>query len=383
MKNLLFFVSIIACISSMGQGQPKTDSLETALKTAEGAFKVKTYNELFRAWNNSNPVKAIEYASLALALATEIDDKKGMAAAYNNIGVSYRNQGALDKALEYYMNSLSIYESIQNKEGIATSKNNIGNIYSFKKDYEQATKYLEESHQSFVELNDKVKLVGSLNNLGNLNNDLQLFDKALIYYTDSYRLSDSLGMPFSDPLNNIGNLYFKKGDFQEAGIYFMKALELAKKNQNLLTQLNVYASLGEVNTMTSQYKKSEIYLDSALQLVNQLEAHIYEPTILKSLANNYAKQGKTREAYEYMVRFDASREKVFSEESSRKIAQMGIALDLHTKEKELESSKAETQIKSLELQKTRMIITLVILSIAVLVGGINLFYSKRRTIKIK
>jgi tetratricopeptide (TPR) repeat protein len=108
MKNLLFFVSIIACISSLGQGQPKTDSLETALKTAEGAFKVKTYNELFRAWNNSNPVKAIEYASLALALATEIDDKKGMAAAYNNIGVSYRNQGALDKALEYYMNSLSI-----------------------------------------------------------------------------------------------------------------------------------------------------------------------------------------------------------------------------------------------------------------------------------
>jgi tetratricopeptide (TPR) repeat protein len=363
--------------------QSKTDSLETALKTAKGELKVKTYNELFRAWNNSDPVKAIEYASHALALAKEIDDKKGMAAAYNNIGVSYRNQGALDKALEYYMNSLALYETIQNKEGIATSKNNIGNIYSFKKDYEKATKYLEESHQSFVELNDKVKLVGSLNNLGNLNNDLQLFDKALTYYTESYRLSDSLGMPFSDPLNNIGNLYFKKGDFEEAGIYFMKSLELAKKNQNLLTQLNVYASLGEVNSMTSQYKKSEIYLDSALQLVNQLQARIYEPTVLKSLANNYAKQGKMKEAYEFMVRFDSSREKVFGEESSRKIAQMEIALDLHEKEKELESSKAETMIKSLELQKTRMIITLVILSLALLIGGVNIFYSKRRNIKVK
>lgn len=383
MKIFLFFVCIIICVNSNGQGRPNTDSLENALKTAKGELKVKTYNELFRAWHNSDPVKAIEYASHALTMAKEIDDKKGIAAAYNNIGVSYRNQGALDKALEYYMNSLSIYETIQNKEGIATSKNNIGNIYSFKKDYEQATKYLEESHQSFVELNDKVKLVGSLNNLGNLNNDLQLFDKALIYYTDSYSLSDSLGMPFSDPLNNIGNLYFKKGDFQEAEVYFMKSLELAKKNENLLTQLNVYASLGEVNSMVSQFKKSQIYLDSALQLVNQLEAHIYEPTILKSLANNYAKQGKMKEAFELMVRFDTAREKVFGEESSRKIAQMGIALDLHAKEKELEASKAETQIKSLELQKTRMIITLVILSIAVLVGGINLFYSKRRTIKIK
>lgn len=381
MKFLLALALLFIFTGS--HSQSKTDSLEAALKTANGVAKVKTYNELFRAWNNSAPVKAIEYASLALELAKEIDDKKGMAAAYNNLGVSYRNQGALDKALEYYMNSLALYEAIQNKEGIATAKNNIGNIYSFKKDYEQATKYLEESNQSFVELNDKVKLVGSLNNLGNLHNELQLFDKALIYYTESYRISDSLGMAYSDPLNNIGNLYFKQGSFEEAGSYFIKSLALAKKNEDLLMQLNVYASLGEVCSQTSLFKKSEIYLDSALQLVNQLQAYIYEPTILKSLANNYAKQGKMKEAYEYMVRFDAAREKVFGEESSRKIAQMGIALDLHAKEKELESSKAETQIKSLELQKTRMIITLVILSIAVLVGGINLFYSKRRTIKIK
>ena len=374
---------VLLFIFTGSRSQSKTDSLETALKTAKGELKVKTYNELFRAWYNSDPVKAIEYASHALALAKENDDKKGMAAAYNNIGVSYRTQGALDKALEYYMNSLALYETIQSKEGIATSKNNIGNIYSFKKDYEKATKYLEESHTSFVELNDKVKLVGSLNNLGNLNNDLQLSEKALAYYTESYRLSDSLGMPFSDPLNNIGNLYFKKGDFEEAGIYFTKSLALAKKNEDLLTQLNVYASLGEVFSQTSQFKKSENYLDSALQLVNQLQARIYEPTILKSLASNYAKQGRMKQAYEFMVLFDASREKVFGEESSRKIAQMELALDLHEKEKELESSKAETVIKSLELQKTRMIITLVILSIAVLVGGINLFYSKRRSIKIK
>lgn len=381
MKFLLPLALLFILTSSYSQS--KKDSLEVALKTAKGELKVKTYNELFRAWNDSDPVKAIEYASHALALAKEIDDKKGMAAAYNNIGVSYRNQGALDKALEYYFNSLAIYEAIQNREGIATSKNNIGNIYSFKKDYKQATKYLEESHQSFVELNDKVKLIGSLNNLGNLNNDLQSFDQALNYYTESYRLSDSLGMAYSDPLNNIGNLYFKQGNFQEAGNYFIKALALAKKNQNLLTELNVYASLGEVFSQTGQYKKSEIYLDSALQLINQLQANIYEPSILKSLANNYAKQGKMKDAYEFMVRFDAAREKVFGEESSRNIAQMGIALDLHEKEKELESSKAETMIKSLELQKTRMVISLVILSLAILIGGVNIFYSKRRTIKIK
>jgi tetratricopeptide (TPR) repeat protein len=214
---------------------------------------------------------------------------------------------------------------------------------------------------------------------------LQLFDEALSYYTESYRISDSLGMAYSDPLNNIGNIYFKQGKFQEAGDYFMKALALAKHNENLLTQLNVYASLGEVFSQATQYKKAEIYLDSAFQLVNQLQAHIYEPTVLKSLAYNYSKQGKMKEAFEYMIRFDAAREKVFGEESSRKIAQMEIALDLHEKEKELEAIKSQSKIQQLQLQNTRMVITLVILSIGIIIGGFNLYYHrhKTRTVNLK
>jgi len=56
------------------------DSLENALKTAKGDLKVKTLNELFRAYINSDPVKAIGFTREALTLATEIEDRKGMAA---------------------------------------------------------------------------------------------------------------------------------------------------------------------------------------------------------------------------------------------------------------------------------------------------------------
>ncbi len=93
----------------------KTDSLKAVLDTAHAKRKVKTFNELFRANLQSDPVEALGFAREALNLATEIDDKKGMAAAYNNLGVVYRNQGALDKALEYYLISLRIYESLKNK----------------------------------------------------------------------------------------------------------------------------------------------------------------------------------------------------------------------------------------------------------------------------
>src|SRR6188768_2988380 len=79
------------------------DSLENVLKSAKGDLKVKTLNELFRFYYNSDPIKAIGYTREALSLASEIDDRKGMAASYNNLGIAYKSQGALDKALEYYL----------------------------------------------------------------------------------------------------------------------------------------------------------------------------------------------------------------------------------------------------------------------------------------
>lgn len=356
-----------------------TDSLENALKTALGENKVKVYNELFRAYINSDPVKAIGYAREALGLGTEINDQKGMAAAYNNLGVAYRNQGALDKALENYLLSLRIYDNLKNIEGIATTKNNIGTIYSLKKDYGQAMKYFEDSYQQFSDLKDKQKMIGSLNNLGNLHSDLQLFEQAMKFYSQALQLNEETGKIYTDPINNIGNLYFKQGNYQRAIDYYLKAIAMARKENNKITVLNIMTNLGEVYSKSNQYANSQKYLDSASLLCKELEAYAFEPQILKNMAGNYAKQGKMKEAYDAMVGYDKAKEKIYGEESSRKIAQMGMALDLQSKEKEVEALKMEGMIQSMELKNTRMVITLVVLAIIAAISIFNLFLARKKS----
>jgi tetratricopeptide (TPR) repeat protein len=108
-----FFLSLLLASPLWAQ---KSDSLIAALDTARNEQKVKTLNELFRALLKNDPVRAVAYTREAMNLASEIGDKKGLAASYNNLGIAYRNQGALDKALEYYINSLKIYEGLDNKE---------------------------------------------------------------------------------------------------------------------------------------------------------------------------------------------------------------------------------------------------------------------------
>ncbi len=374
-RILCFFLLTFSLIIPAAAQQ---DSLLAALDTAKNDRKVKVLNELFRANLASNPVKAIGYTREALSLATEINDQRGMAASYNNLGVAYKNQGALDKALEYYIRSLKIYETLDNKEGIATTKNNIATIYSIKGDFGQAMKHLEESYNQLVELKDESRLVGSLNNLGNLNIDLQLYEKANEYFQKAYQLSEKLGQPFADPLNNLGNVFFRQGNYQRAIENYQKALEIEKKENDRLGQLGTLTNIGIAYTKAKQPKPAMQYLDEAQALAKELQAYRFIPDILRNNAENQFRLGDVKRAYQTLIKYDSAREKVYGEESSRNIAQMEVALSLQEKEKEFEILRKEAEIRTLELNNTRLFITLLVLLVLIVLASVNFYYMGRR-----
>jgi len=362
----------------------KIDSLNSVLDTARGDRKVKTLNELFRANLNADPVKALGYTREALNLATEIDDKKGMAASYNNLGIIYKNQGGLDKALDYYLTSLRIYEGLNNKEGIATTKNNISTLYAIKKDYSDAMKYLEESYNLFLELKDEAKIVGSLNNLGNLNLDIQLYDKALGYFVDASELSAKLGAKFPDPLNNIGNIYYRQGNYQRAVEYYERALSIERENNNKLGILNVVTNLGITYAKAKQPKPAKQYLDEASTLCNELQAYSFLPAIYKAMAANEANQSNWKDAYELQMKYDEARERIYGEESSRNIAKMEMVIDFQDKEKEYDILRKQSEIDRLELHNSRLFILLVIIGVLGVIGGFNFYYiNKKKSLKLR
>lgn len=384
MRLLHFYIFLILIITLQVRAQNRlTDSLNNVLDTARNEQKVKTLNELFRAWLPSDPVKAIGYTREALNLATEINDKRGMAAAYNNLGVAYRNQGALDKALHYYITALHLYEELGNKEGIAGTKSNIATIYSIKKDYGLALKYFEESYAIFSELNDKAKIIASMNNLGNLNSDMQLYEKAMKYFSEAWQLSVQTGKPFADPLINIGNVYFRQGNYQRAIENYLKALELERQNNNRLSMLNIFTNIGIAYTKAGQPKAAQPYLDEAEKLARELQAYTGLPELLRSKAINQYRIGNLRDAFEIMLKYDSARERIYGEESSRAISRMELALALNEKEKEYEMLKQQAEIHALQLRNSRLFIVLMILGLLVVIAGVNFYFMNKRKALIK
>jgi tetratricopeptide (TPR) repeat protein len=376
-KKTIICVLVFWISNTLGFAQAP-DSLLNNLATAKGDKKVKALNELFRFYISSDPVKALGYTREALSVATEIKDEKGMAASYNNLGVAYRNQGALDKALEYYITSLKLYSRLDNKEGIATTKNNIANIYSIKKDYGQAMKYLEESYALLSKMGDQYKIIGSMNNLGNLYSDIQLYEKAQKYYSEAYQLSEANGLKYADPLNNLGNIYYRQNNYAKAIDYYTNALAIEKESNNRLAMLNLMTNLGIAHAKSREPVIAAKFLSEAEKLSTELQAYTSLPTIHKASADNFANQGKWRQAYEMQVKYDEAREKIYGEESSRNIAQMEMVMDFQDKEKEIEILKREDEIKTLELRNSRLFIILVILGVLVVLALVNLFYLDRK-----
>jgi tetratricopeptide (TPR) repeat protein len=378
-KRFLAAILLFASLSTVGQ---KIDSLDVVLDTAKNHSRVKTLNELFRAYLPSDPVKAIGYSREALTYAEEVGDKKGLAASYNNLGVAYRTQGALDKALEYYIKSLKLYEEIDNKEGIATSKNNIANIYTMKRDYNQAMKYLQDSHNLFLEMKDDQKIIGSLNNIGNLNMELLLFDRALEYYTKAQELSEKNGMKYADPLTNIGNIHFREKNYAKAVEYYEKALKVEEESDNKEAILNIISNLAVTYTKAKQAKLAQEFLEKGLELCNQIQAYSVLPTLYKAQAENFGNQGKFKEAYEAQLKYDEARERMYGEESTRAINQMELLLSFEEKEKEFQLLKKDDEVKTLELHRTRLVIILVILAVMIGLGILNYTYlSKKKILK--
>ena len=82
------------------------------------------------------------------------------------------------------------------------------------------------------------------------------------------------------------------------------------------------------------------------------------------------------------LKYDEVREKIFGEESTRKIAQMEMVIDFQEREKEYDLLRQEGEITKLELHNSRLFIILIIMGAFLLIGGFNLAYlSKKKIIK--
>jgi signal transduction histidine kinase len=272
-----------------------------------------------------NYPEALKNYYTALKLAEEIDDKISMANSFNNIGNIYGKQGIYTEALKNYSASLKLKDETGDKKGISISYNNIGAVYEKEGNYPEALKNHFFSLKIREEIGDKSNIANSHNNIGCIYEkdgskpgtdpakQSILFGQALKSHFASLKLKEEIGdkKGMAASYHNIGNVYYKQGDYTGALDKLLLALRIAEE-----TGLN------------------DLIKDCSYTL-----SYIYKAT------------GSFESALKYYEKYHELEGEMLGEQAQKQLTSLNFTHNLEQKEKDLEIG----QLRNVELKKEREI----------------------------
>jgi len=249
-------------------------------------------------WKTNEYSKALSFYQEALNIARERNDKVEISACYNNIGVVFKELGSSLKALDYIERAIRIDKELNNRLFLSVELNNLG-IISHRKalfsgsdeDFFMALNYFEDSLELAQEMKDVRTEVRALNNIGNVYLDLGKYNNALMYLKRGLLRSElandeeALGMI----LNNIGNAKFHLAEIDAAKKFFMRAIDLGKKLSRGEILWEAYFGLGRCYELKEEYSDAVFYYKMAVSVIDRIRSQITVDTYKSSFARNKQK----------------------------------------------------------------------------------------------
>lgn len=338
---------------------PKSGYSQSISKTIDSLHKISI--SLAR----SNFIKGIETGDYALQLALKNNDQNAIAESYRIIGVNYHNANKRDSAINYYLKSLTEFSKINDQKGLAKVYNNLGNSYKYYNN-NKARAYFQKT----IELSKKESidnLVGSSHlSIGTiLTKDKEYKAASFEYYKALYifkKINDQKGLLLT--YQNIGTNQYYLGDFIEAKKNLTIAYSIAKQKDFINTLSSINLILAAIDIAKKDYASAQHSINEGVNQAKQLydEKLIYDFSIISYELEK--KQGNFKAALENLEQVH-SRDSLYYKENVSNI------LSLHEEQqKSLEKQKQyEIQIEKQEKHTLIMIFAVVVaaLSIAVIV----------------
>ncbi len=123
-------------------------------------------------------------------------------------------------------------------------------------------------------------------------------DNALLYFANSLKLYIKLGdkKNKSANYNNIAEILMEKGEFDKALRYFEKSLSLSSEKDKAPT----YNNIALVYDYKKEYAKAMSYYKKALEIYTRYANHQARGTVMLNLGNTYTNIKDFKNAYHYL-----------------------------------------------------------------------------------
>jgi signal transduction histidine kinase len=175
-----------------------------------------------------------------------------------------------------------------------------------------------------------------------------------------------LGEPLKDRMdltslyNNLGNLYFKKREFDSALEYFRDNYQTHQEEGNLAGYWVDNLNIADVFTEQQIYDSALIYASKALRLAVQLDSKSKEADSYALLAKLEEARGDYRQAHTYLKKWYSLDTAVVNTDMYRTIA--GLQERFNAKEREVQNKLLQFEVDERRLQTKGL--TMLVLGVA-------------------
>lgn len=271
-----------------------------------------------------------------------IDYSKGVATAYNQLGVIEAKLGNYSQATSYFLRALNINERIKNNNGIVQNSISLGVVNIHMENFDKAYKYLNRALSIMGKDSINVSYCNILNNLGTIFAMKADFKTALSYFQRCYVIAGDIINPALEVTlaTNIANAYANLNEPQKAMEYYQKSVEISKAQGIPEEEARAIYNMALLFQI-KEPQKSLPYLEEALKIAKGINQKFLQVDIYETLYVVKKKLGDYKGACEASEQYMTYRDSVKSDQTKDEIALLQSNF-------ELERSKAE--IKELEFQ---------------------------------
>ncbi len=296
------------------------------------------------------------------------------------LGDYYFNSGLFTQAIAYYNDALAEAQSFKKDSLYVTLNNKLGKVYLALNNYKAAKEVFDEAFQSATASNDERGKAFSLSYLGAYSEKKAEYLDALKYQKESLflfeKVKDNIGIATVN--ENIGSIYEDLTQYDKAYEYFVKSYEVFK-GSNSRSEVNVLNNIGDTYRKKGNYEMAIAYTKKALDLSLFIKDNNLIESAYKDLSKAYALSGKYQEAYSSRLLSEDYGQKALIDQN------LGQLNALHA---EYDSKKKEAQIQLLLEQNklnraNQKLLFIVFVSSLILIVFLGLLFWRRRTAKLK
>lgn len=223
---------------------------------------------------------ALDHYLESLKLAKSHSDKELLANLYNSIGVLYQQNNEPDLSMDYLLQSLALYRQIGDQAGVAHIYNNMAINFRQKNELDSCIRYNLMALDQKKMQGDLRDISSTLNNLGETFLELSLQDSAFAYLQEAYTIHRTLNEPESMVIsyNNFADYWMKKDDYARSELYLDSAAQIIQAIQtkelaieNVALKVQLYEKTNRFALALGSYKiwdslKTDLFMEEKIQV---------------------------------------------------------------------------------------------------------------------